>query len=237
MRSERPLGVDEEGGALREALEVLQADEVDVEEAGEVLAVRGIDVTMTMMMMRTMMVADRELVEQLQEEEEEVQREQRQLGAGVEDGEQQQPAMALRREEDLLQRMMMVSRTPFSKIDEFLEADCSDDQPGGGPGSTPACKCENDAVLRTATKSAANQGRQFWTCSKPQSDQCGFFVSLTSEITSSVNDRAEMARNGQTRQEVEMQLPVPAVKLMVAHDKLHRPQNDKELLQMMLVMS
>ncbi|TXT07533.1 hypothetical protein VHUM_03253 [Vanrija humicola] len=43
--------------------------------------------------------------------------------------------------------------------------------------SVPTCNCDTDAVMRTAGQSSSNAGRQFYTCPKPQGEQCGFFVS------------------------------------------------------------
>lgn len=40
---------------------------------------------------------------------------------------------------------------------------------------TRQCKCNLDAVSRTVTKEGANLGKTFWTCTKPQDQQCGFF--------------------------------------------------------------
>ncbi|XP_071943827.1 DNA topoisomerase 3-alpha-like [Antedon mediterranea] len=37
------------------------------------------------------------------------------------------------------------------------------------------CKCNATAVTRTVQKEGDNQGRQFYTCSKPRESQCGFF--------------------------------------------------------------
>jgi DNA topoisomerase-3 len=39
------------------------------------------------------------------------------------------------------------------------------------------CNCSDQAVQRTVNKASAHQGRKFWTCPKPQGEQCGFFVS------------------------------------------------------------
>lgn len=48
----------------------------------------------------------------------------------------------------------------------------SDAQDGS---NAPQCRCEEPAVKRTVMKEGANKGKQFWSCSKPQSDGCGFF--------------------------------------------------------------
>ena len=40
---------------------------------------------------------------------------------------------------------------------------------------TIVCNCGTEAVQRTVQKEGPNKGRQFFTCSKPRDDQCGFF--------------------------------------------------------------
>lgn len=42
-------------------------------------------------------------------------------------------------------------------------------------GSAVMCQCREEAVLRTVQKEGPNQGRQFYTCSKPREQQCQFF--------------------------------------------------------------
>ncbi|RSH92151.1 DNA topoisomerase [Saitozyma podzolica] len=44
-----------------------------------------------------------------------------------------------------------------------------------GPGGAKMCNCSDQAVQRTVNKASAHQGRKFWTCPKPQGEQCGFF--------------------------------------------------------------
>ena len=44
-----------------------------------------------------------------------------------------------------------------------------------GNGQTIVCNCGMDAVQRTVQKAGPNKGRQFFTCSKPREEQCGFF--------------------------------------------------------------
>ena len=44
-----------------------------------------------------------------------------------------------------------------------------------GNGQSIMCNCGLEAVQRTVQKAGPNKGRQFFTCSKPRDDQCGFF--------------------------------------------------------------
>nr|XP_031860656.1 uncharacterized protein CI109_003987 [Kwoniella shandongensis]KAA5527728.1 hypothetical protein CI109_003987 [Kwoniella shandongensis] len=47
---------------------------------------------------------------------------------------------------------------------------------GGGGSGAQTCDCGQTAVSRTVTRSdSAHQGRMFWTCPKPQGEQCGYF--------------------------------------------------------------
>lgn len=49
--------------------------------------------------------------------------------------------------------------------------------PSADPGDPPECNCGDEAVERTVSKEGANQGKKFWSCSKPQSGgSCGFFA-------------------------------------------------------------
>lgn len=45
----------------------------------------------------------------------------------------------------------------------------------GNNEQTIMCNCGMEAVQRTVQKGGPNKGRQFFTCSKPREDQCGFF--------------------------------------------------------------
>jgi DNA topoisomerase-3 len=42
-------------------------------------------------------------------------------------------------------------------------------------GAGRRCGCEMPAVQKTVFKEGANQGRQFWTCSKGEAERCKFF--------------------------------------------------------------
>ena len=42
-------------------------------------------------------------------------------------------------------------------------------------GDSVVCGCGLQAIQRTVQKEGPNKGRQFYTCSKPREEQCGFF--------------------------------------------------------------
>lgn len=47
----------------------------------------------------------------------------------------------------------------------------------GNPGGAPQCQCGKSAIERTVTRETQNKDRQFWCCSAPKDEGCGFFVS------------------------------------------------------------
>lgn len=47
--------------------------------------------------------------------------------------------------------------------------------PHSEDGQTVMCNCGMEAVQRTVQKDGPNKGKQFFTCSKPREEQCGFF--------------------------------------------------------------
>eukprot|EP00747_Dinoflagellata_sp_TGD_P028862 gnl/TRDRNA2_/TRDRNA2_133529_c3_seq2.p1 gnl/TRDRNA2_/TRDRNA2_133529_c3~~gnl/TRDRNA2_/TRDRNA2_133529_c3_seq2.p1 ORF type:complete len:581 (-),score=88.09 gnl/TRDRNA2_/TRDRNA2_133529_c3_seq2:65-1570(-) len=49
----------------------------------------------------------------------------------------------------------------------------ADGQPAQAAG--PACRCGMPSIQRTVRKEGPNCGKQFYTCTKPQGQQCGFF--------------------------------------------------------------
>lgn len=51
------------------------------------------------------------------------------------------------------------------------------DDGGGGGGGGPTCGCNKPAVEKTVVRDTANKDRKFWSCSAPQGEGCGFFVS------------------------------------------------------------
>ncbi|XP_033096293.1 DNA topoisomerase 3-alpha-like [Anneissia japonica] len=60
------------------------------------------------------------------------------------------------------------------------------------------CRCNTTAITRTVQKEGANQGRQFYTCSKPRDSQCGFFQ-WTDESTNSGSRGGSYHRGAATR--------------------------------------
>ncbi|XP_061415738.1 DNA topoisomerase 3-alpha isoform X2 [Lethenteron reissneri] len=52
------------------------------------------------------------------------------------------------------------------------------------------CSCNNPAVMRTIVKDGPNKGRQFYTCSKPRDEQCGFFLWMADEPSNSAHSVA-----------------------------------------------
>ena len=59
---------------------------------------------------------------------------------------------------------------------------------------TPMCGCQMPSIIRTVNKEGANKGRTFFTCSKPQGAQCGFFSFC--DDSSSSNNRGSAGGGG-----------------------------------------
>ncbi|KDO34566.1 hypothetical protein SPRG_00629 [Saprolegnia parasitica CBS 223.65] len=58
---------------------------------------------------------------------------------------------------------------------------------GGPSGDTPLCNHQQPSVKRVVAKAGPNQGREFYTCSFPQADSCGFFEWKDGESGASSN--------------------------------------------------
>jgi hypothetical protein len=88
------------------------------------------------------------------------------------------------------------------------------------------CNCPDPAVQRTVNKASAHQGRKFWTCPKPQGEQCGFFVSPSSSSTDvheSREDDDERCRNGRRTAMTQVGLwPDRAGRPVVRHPSRNR---------------
>lgn len=152
---------------LREVVEEGEAHEVPGEVGAAGVAVAELRQDGGMMMMMPTRMTVKAVEDRLVEAGRSAEAELREPGVQRQEVVGGVPLLMWRRREDA-QSMTQVCRPLWSQSVLL--------RPVGPSSDVPECSCGDFAVSRTVSKpDSAHAGRGFWTCAKPQGEQCGFF--------------------------------------------------------------
>ncbi|WVF69806.1 hypothetical protein IAT40_004585 [Kwoniella sp. CBS 6097] len=103
-----------------------------------------------------------------------------------------------------------------------------DEDGGDAGGETKTCSCGESAVFRTVQKAdSPHVGRQFWTCPKPQGEQCGYFE-WADDAGSSSRGSGSRSNGAHAQAQAQAQAPPPAKRQRIVNRPAALDEDDGE---------